>query len=81
MKDNFADACIKLLDNGWNVILFKNGLGTYSAVATRRPIPERVIERGVITDRIEPSAALYALTEKALFGRIVATKREETGDA
>lgn len=67
---SLPDECVKLLDNGWNVVLFKNGLGSYSAVATKKRLPESVIDDGVITDDFTPAKALYRLTEK-VFGNIV----------
>lgn len=77
MKPNpNTDDCVKLLDNGWKIFLFKNGLGSYSAVATKEGLTEEFIDAGVITDRFEPSSALYALTEK-VFGNIVCTKYEK----
>lgn len=59
-----ADECKKILDNGWQVQLWANPLGSYSAKAINTHGTE------VITDDFEPSAALYRLTEK-VFGRIV----------
>lgn len=62
-----ADECKKLLDNGWQIGLYKNALGSYSATAWN------VIDSEVVTidtDDFEPSAALYRLTEK-VFGNIV----------
>ena len=70
MTPRNADECKKLLDNGWNVVLFKNNLGSYSAVATKQGVPRKVIEAGVITDDFDPSAALFRLTEK-VYGNIV----------
>lgn len=67
---SLPDECVKLLDNRWNIVLFKNGLGSYSAVATKELPPESVIDEGVITDDFTPSKALYRLTEK-VFGNIV----------
>lgn len=59
-----ADECKKILDNGWNIQLWANPLGSYSARAMN--------DHGTVvdTDDFEPSAALYRLTEK-VFGRIV----------
>lgn len=59
-----ADECKKILDNGWQVLLFANALGSYTATA-RNPHGKEIT-----TDDFEPSAALYRLTEK-VFGRIV----------
>ncbi len=90
-----ADECKKLLDSKWGIVLFKNELGTYAAVALRDgkmaellglldrvdPDPDcedfrMMMKDGYcITDRWEPSQALYALTEK-VFGNIVVTKPE-----
>lgn len=74
LKSNIADDATKLLDNGWNVVLFKNGLGSYSGIATKSMPPERVIDGGVITDDFTPSRVLYRLTEKTITGRIVDSK-------
>jgi hypothetical protein len=59
-----ADECKKLLDNGWDIQLFKNKLGSYTAAANH------ATRKGVMTDDFEPSAALYRLTEK-VYGNIV----------
>lgn len=69
-----ADECKKLLDNGWGITLFKNDLGTYTAIATQegQGIYEAQEIDNQITDDFEPSQALYRLTEKVL-GRIVIT--------
>lgn len=65
-----ADECKKLLDNGWTIDLYKNALGSYTAVARR---PDECLGDEVpdeqITDDFEPSQALYRLTEK-VFGNI-----------
>ena len=60
-----ADDTAKLLDNDWRVRLFRNALGSYTAVAVSSHA-----ERRVETDDFTPSKALYRLTEK-VFGRIV----------
>lgn len=80
-----ADESKKLLDNGWTIILYKNEMGSYSAVACCQEEDDEVgnaildiigLEDGdevsniVITDDFEPSQSLYRLTEK-VFGRIV----------
>ena len=59
-----ADECMKLLDNGWVILLSKNRLGTYTATAKRSGAASRFD-----TDDFTPSQALYRLTEK-VFGRI-----------
>lgn len=53
-----ADECVKLLDNGWTITLFRNGLGSYTAQA------EHDKGEREITDDFLPSQALYRLTEK-----------------
>lgn len=62
------DECKKILDNGWQIVLWKNPLGSYSAEATRGTCEAdcEIIE----TDDFEPLQALYRLTEK-MFGNIV----------
>jgi hypothetical protein len=69
-----ADECKKLLDNKWGITLFKNDLGTYTAVASRpgQNIAEAMEVDSQITDDFEPSQTLYRLTEK-VYGRIVTT--------
>lgn len=62
-----ADDCMKLLDNGWTVKLFKNGLGSYTARAVKPG--KNGAKANVITDDFTPSQALYRLTEK-VFGNI-----------
>lgn len=70
-----ADECKKLLDNGWSVVLFKNGLGSYTAVAVPKAKQQRLL-RAIprpekrLTDDFEPSQVLYRVTEKVL-GNIV----------
>lgn len=73
-----ADEVKKLLDNGAYVVLYRNGLGSYTAVALRNELTgevQNVInmtdDMGPhITDDFEPSQALYRLAEKSL-GNIV----------
>lgn len=62
-----ADECKRLLDNGWEIRLFKNQLGTYTTEAfPHKPGAQNIVD----TDDFEPSQALYRLTEK-VFGNIV----------
>lgn len=66
-----ADECKKLLDNDWTITLYRNELGSYSAVASRPnedPLDAQENENQ-ITDDFEPSQVLYRLTEK-VYGRI-----------
>lgn len=81
-----ADECKKLLDNGWQILLFKNELGSYTAHGVRPgrdleqeeidaawdhgELPSDARSESYITDDFEPSQALYRLTEK-VFGNIV----------
>lgn len=60
-----ADDCMKLLDNGWQLTIFKNRLGSYTATA------KHPNGRTEITDDFSPSKVLYRLTEKVTTGRIV----------
>lgn len=60
-----ADECKRLLDNGWEVRLFRNALGSYTAQAMHGRTGKRFI-----ADDFEPLQALYRLTEK-VFGNIV----------
>lgn len=79
-----ADDCKKLLDNGAYVVLYRNGLGSYTAVCLREGLAgevQDVIDRTPddgphITDDWEPSKALYRLTEKQ-FGNIVDSQRND----
>ena len=73
---NATDDCMKLLDNGWAIGIFKNGLGSYTAYAyrdngksKRRPTSSYGLPENQVTDDFTPSQALYRLTEKVL-GRI-----------
>lgn len=64
------DSCAKLLDNGWSITLFKNEIGTYSAVATKGDEDDiDELSEGRITDDFTPSKAVCRLTEK-MFGNI-----------
>jgi hypothetical protein len=67
-----ADEAKKLLDNKWTITLFKNDLGTYTAIASKpgEHIADAQENDSQITDDFEPSQALYRLTEK-VYGRIV----------
>jgi hypothetical protein len=66
-----ADECKKLLDNGWGVVLYKNDLGSYTAIAVPlEDLPPVNTEENHITDDFTPSKALYRLTEKVTTGRI-----------
>lgn len=67
-----ADDVMKLLDNRYSVVLFKNELGSYTAVACK---PKQDVRTAIridrqMTDDFTPSQALYRLTEKVLMGRI-----------
>ena len=69
-----ADACKKLLDNGWRITLFRNDLGSYTARARKSSSVDKytgALRYTAFTDDFEPSQALYRLTEKCLFGNIV----------
>ncbi len=63
----------KLLDNGWCVCIFRNGLDSYTAFATGQEDAVALcedLEERLITDDFEPSIALYRLTEKVTTGKI-----------
>lgn len=62
------DECKRLLDNGWNVLLFRNELTSYTAVAFQdgQAIEEAMEIERQITDDFEPSQALYRLSEKMI---------------
>jgi hypothetical protein len=57
----------KMLDNGWAVSLFLNGMGSYTAEATKG---SPAYGQTVITDDFTPLQALYRLAEKVTTGRI-----------
>lgn len=63
--------CMKLLDADWRILLFKNDMGSYSAVALKpgQDLMEAMEHENQITDDFTPTQALYRLTEK-VFGRI-----------
>jgi hypothetical protein len=67
-----ADECRRLLDNGWEIKLWRNPLGSYTARAripmynTDRNPEEATIYKAVTTDDFEPSQALYRVTKKCL---------------
>jgi hypothetical protein len=58
---------VKLLDNGWDIQIFRNGLRSYTAIARRE-------KREVITDDWTPAKVLHRLTEK-VFGNVVMSAR------
>ena len=68
----------KLLDNGWQVLLFSNDLGSYTAVAIadNQSFEEAQEIDRQITDDHEPEKALYRLAEKVTTGRIVCNDQE-----
>ncbi len=65
-----ADECKKLLDNGHTIVLFKNELGSYTALDFAAGVDLDLPQHSEVTDDFEPSQALYRLTEK-VFGNIV----------
>lgn len=67
-----ADDVMKLLDNQYSVVLFKNQLGSYTAVACKgvQSVAKALSIDRQNTDDFTPSQALYRLTEKVLTGRI-----------
>lgn len=76
---NAADDCMKLLDAGFTVVMFKNELGCYTAVGISKEDHAEVgldfgVEEAMCHDRetddFTPSQALYRLTEKLTTGRI-----------
>ncbi len=71
-----ADECKKLLDNGWGIAMFRNDLGSYTAVAVTprecNAFDSFIVDNDAhLTDDFEPSQALYRLTEKVLCDNIV----------
>lgn len=68
-----ADGCQKLLDNKWGIVMFKNDLGSYTAVAYRdgQSIEDAMEYPHQITDDFTPSKAMHRLSEKCTLGRIV----------
>lgn len=69
---NAADDIMKVLDNGWTVKLFLNGLGSYTARAIRPKSLGKIgqVNSVVETDDFTPAQALYRLAEKVTTGRI-----------
>lgn len=73
-KRNVADECLRLLDDGAKVVLYRNGLGSYTAVSLRGADAERIEEiidhlcsdGPHITDDFLPSKALHRLAEKSI---------------
>ncbi len=75
---NIVDDCAKLLDNGHCILMFRNELGSYTAIAVHMDSVADG-ELGFVvsgadeqhtTDDFTPSKALYRLTEKVTTGRI-----------
>jgi hypothetical protein len=82
-----ANDVLKLLDNGYAVLLYRNALGSYTAAASREPEKlaglleardsdddcsfEAEFPERQITDDFTPEKALYRLAEKATTGRVV----------
>ena len=63
-----ADAIKRLLDNKWCVLLSRNELGSYTAIAIGedQTIEDAAEIERQITDDFEPSQVLYRLTEKMI---------------
>ena len=67
-----ADDIIRFLDTGFNVMLFKNRLGTYSARLLVKSDEDEAeynvvdCDEHTITDANTPSKALYELSQKIL---------------
>jgi len=73
-----VDDLMKLLDNGVAVSIFKNDLGSYTAIAHNmeqsiiwEELLEDQFDESQITDDFTPEKALYRLVEKVTTGRIV----------
>ena len=68
---NAADDVMKLLDAGLIVVIRRNDLGSYTAVACKpgEEVNEAMDDDRRVTDDFTPSQALYRLTEK-YYGRI-----------
>jgi hypothetical protein len=60
---------VKLLDNGWQVLIFRNELTSYTAIARH---PNRKSE--IVTDDFTVPKVLHRITEK-VFGNIVIVPR------
>lgn len=60
-----ADNICKLLDNEWTVLLFKNDLGSYTAVACKpdQEMADAIGKESQLTDDFTPSKALNRLAE------------------
>lgn len=69
---NKPEDAVKLLDNGWIILLRGNDLGSYTAVALRpeENLPDVLDMPNRVTDDFTVGQALYRLTEKVLTGRI-----------
>lgn len=78
---NAADDCMKLLDADYAIVMFKNEMGSYTAVAVKS-FSGGTWEEGLgfevfaalqnneETDDFTPSQVLHRLTEKLTTGRI-----------
>ena len=67
---NRADDCQKILDNGHTIVLFRSGMGSYTAaVITASRFSIEDLPESSITDGFTPSKALYRLSEKFTTGR------------
>ena len=85
----------KLLDNGWAVLLFRDGLGSYTAIAHRDGTSADAARQAWADDDHEDcvfggmnkysgcgfniAGALQSLTEKVLFNRL--PERDKSHDA
>lgn len=86
MADERCDDIKRLLDNGAYVVLFRNGLRSYTTVSLKgqdaadvQEIIDRTPDDGPhITDDFEPSRSLYRLSEKSI-GNIVDNRKPKEG--
>jgi hypothetical protein len=88
VKHGNPDDAMKLLDSGAYIVLYRNGLGSYTGVLLRdgnsgevQGVIDRLDDNGPhITDDWTPSKVLYRLTEKAVFNRIVGAPKSEASE-
>ena len=69
---NRPEDAVKLLDNGWIIMLRAQELGSYAAVALRpgEEVADIIEDDRRITDDFTIGQVLYRLTEKVTTGRI-----------
>ena len=88
-----SNSCMKLLDNGWTIQIYRNQMGSYTAVALSSAmqkalddstpfVDDDLFDKALFESRYmvedkTPLKALTSLTEKIVFNRIIQNNKKE----